>query len=239
MKNMKRIYLLSTFALMLCGVMIWSCSQEETENIGKVYRYSPEEISKLRSMAEEYGIPEVRFITESEAELPTMDEMKEAFMMIASINMSACSDVELVDKNEEKMVFRTKISSGPRILKRAAETNVVGFDASKFVSCLGTNLWLTVTVSVSETTMKPGQLNPYPERTISVNASLELPEIYKMRGYYIQNEKTHWSNGNPDIVNIEYTCDICLSQIVLIGNQWIERKTVEESFSEMIDVYIR
>ena len=180
----------------------------------------------------------MKFITESESELPTMDEMKEAFLMIASINMATCSDIELVDKNDEQMVFRTKVSSVPRILKRAAESNSTGYDASKFVSCLGTNLWLTVTVTVSETTTVAGILNPNPVRQISVNVSLELPEIYKARGYLIENEKTYWSNTNPNIVNIEYTCDVCLIQIVLIGNQWIERKTVEERFSEMIDVHI-
>ena len=74
---MKLTYLFSTFVLLVSGLVIWSCSQEETDDVMTVYRYSPEEIATLRSMAEEYGIPNVKFITESESELPTMDEMKE------------------------------------------------------------------------------------------------------------------------------------------------------------------
>ena len=99
---MKRIYLLSTFALMLCGVMIWSCSQEETENIGKVYRYSPEEISKLRSMAEEYNFPKEDLILESNMLLPSIDEYENIMLIARGINESF-KKLEIIDYNSNSI----------------------------------------------------------------------------------------------------------------------------------------
>lgn len=233
---MKLTYLFSTFALLVSGLIIWSCSQEETEDFGKVYRYSPEEIATLRSMAEEYGIPNVKFITESEAELPTMDEMKEAFLMIASFNNLIGSDVELIKKDETTLIFKTKVLNQPRLLKRASESNSVGYDASKFVLCAGTHMWLNIIVSVTENDNT--NLNPKPGRQISVDASLEIPEIYKLKGYKVENEKTTWSNENPNLLIINYRCDMVLVQTVLVGNEWIERKTIESRLDETVDVYL-
>ena len=236
---MKLTYLFSTFALLVSGLVIWSCSQEETDDVMTVYRYSSEEIATLRSMAEEYGIPNVKFITESAAELPTMDEMKEAFLMIASLNNISGSDVELVKKDETTLIFKTKVLNQPRLLKKAAESNSVGYDAGKFVQTAGTHMWLNISVKVTENKDDNNNLNPKPGRQISVNASLEIPEKYKLRGYSVENEKTTWSNQYEDLIIVNYTCDIILVQTVLIDDEWIERKTVEDNLDETVDVYLK
>ena len=107
---MKRIYLLSTFALMLCGVMIWSCSQEETDDVPIVYRYSTEEITTLRSMADEYGIPEVRFKVESNELLPSIPEMEETFRHFAMIKSSFRRPMEMLDSVENNICYVSKRS---------------------------------------------------------------------------------------------------------------------------------
>lgn len=88
MKKMKRIYLLSTFALMLCSVMIWSCSQEETENIGKVYRYSPEEIETIEKMKINYGIDINIPYTSNKSELPNLESVDELFKIISGLQQA-------------------------------------------------------------------------------------------------------------------------------------------------------
>ena len=188
------------------------------DDVMTVYRYSSEEIATLRSMAEEYGIPNVKFITESAAELPTMDEMKEAFLMIASLNNISGSDVELVKKDETTLIFKTKVLNQPRLLKKAAESNSVGYDAGKFVQTAGTHMWLNISVKVTENKDDNNNLNPKPGRQISVNASLEIPEIYKLRGYSVENEKTTWSNQYEDLIIVYYNLLILLihMQIMLI-----------------------
>ena len=71
------------------GITIWSCSQDELgENGESVYRYTAEEIATLKTLAEEYGIPDVKFPTESNQHLNSMKEMEEIFKNIALIKSS-------------------------------------------------------------------------------------------------------------------------------------------------------
>ena len=71
------------------GITIWSCSQDELDENGQpVYRYTAEEIATLKTMAEEYGIPDVKFPTESNQHLNSMKEMEEIFKNIALIKSS-------------------------------------------------------------------------------------------------------------------------------------------------------
>ena len=95
---MKLTYLFSTFALLVSGLVIWSCSQEETDDVMTVYRYSSEEIATLRSMAEEYNYPKEDLILESNMLLPTIDEY-EKIMLIAHGIKESFKDLEIIDCN--------------------------------------------------------------------------------------------------------------------------------------------
>lgn len=62
------------------GITIWSCSQDELDESGQpVYRYTAEEIATLKTLAEEYGIPDVVFDTSSKTRLLSTKEMEEIF----------------------------------------------------------------------------------------------------------------------------------------------------------------
>ena len=179
---MKRIYLLSTFALMLCSVMIWSCSQEETENIGKVYRYSPEEISKLRSMAEEYGIPEVRFRTESDEKLPTLNEMEETFMNFAKIKLSLCRPLEIEDSMQNRVSYvskRSVIESFPTLSETMQIKSNVDY---------GVLTWV-----VSWTQYYSENSNKYLTPNVSLSVKYTLSDQMTRLNYYVKTSNSEYS----------------------------------------------
>ena len=200
---MKRIYLLSTFALMLCGVMIWSCSQEETENIGKVYRYSPEEISKLRSMADEYGIPNVKFITVSATELPTMNEMKEAMYKFSLLKHSISMPMELVDSSSTNIVYQSKRVTFDRLRHKRASG---GEGASQDFDVTVENCRATLSFNVHWTPIyKEGEIIDY---SLTVSGSLELP-IQLEPWYYYRNFKISYDKRPYEaIIPVTFKCDL-------------------------------
>ncbi|MBR2380573.1 MAG: hypothetical protein IKA86_06245, partial [Paraprevotella sp.] len=93
------------------------------------YRYSPEEIATLRSMAEEYNYPKEDLILESNMLLPTIDEY-EKIMLIAHGIKESFKDLEIIDcninsiymNNINKSVIKRSLSSSMEYSGKHSET---------------------------------------------------------------------------------------------------------------------
>ena len=85
---MKLTYLFSTFVLLVSGLVIWSCSQEETDDVMTVYRYSPEEIETIEKMKIDYGIDINIPYTSNNSKLPDLESVDELFKIISGLQQS-------------------------------------------------------------------------------------------------------------------------------------------------------
>lgn len=85
---MKLTYLFSTFVLLVSGLVIWSCSQEETEDVMMVYRYSPEEIETIEKMKIDYGVDINIPYTSNNSKLPDLESVDELFKIILGLQQS-------------------------------------------------------------------------------------------------------------------------------------------------------
>ena len=85
---MKLTYLFSTFVLIVSGLVIWSCSQEETDDVMTVYRYSPEEIETIEKMKIDYGIDINIPYTSNNSKLPDLESVDELFKIISGLQQS-------------------------------------------------------------------------------------------------------------------------------------------------------
>lgn len=188
-----------TLTILISSIIIWNCNQDEEFNNDGIYRYSTTEIATLHSMAEKYGIPEVKFITESSTPLPSLDEMEETFKTFAAIKALSSWPMEITDSTEHSVTYRSKNTPYTRIQKRNLETSN-SYDFSKFVSAINTNLWLSVTVTKTVTNNN----NKTPVTSYSASVSLKLPD----ESYFTKNSKTDVT-ANGSNINISYKCDIC------------------------------
>ena len=205
---MKLTYLFSTFVLLVSGLVIWSCSQEETDDVMTVYRYSPEEIATLRSMAEEYGIPNVKFITESESELPTMDEMKETMYKFSLLKHSISMPMELVDSSSTNIVYQNKRVTFDRLRHKRASG---GEGASQDFDVTVENCRATLSFNVHWTPIyKEGEIIDY---SLTVSGSLELP-IQLEPWYYYRNFKISYDKRPYEaIIPVTFKCDLIFYDI--------------------------
>lgn len=112
----------TAFIALTGGLTIWSCSQDELDDFGQpIYRYTAEEIATLNSLADEYGLKDVRFITESDTPLPPLKEMKDLFKEFASIQASLSTPLEVTDSTENSISFSNQVRPFKRI-KGISET---------------------------------------------------------------------------------------------------------------------
>ncbi len=200
---MKLTYLFSTFVLLVSGLVIWSCSQEETEDVMTVYRYSPEEIATLRSMAEEYGIPNVKFITESATELPTMNEMKEAMYKFSLLKHSISMPMELVDSSSTNIVYQSKRVTFDRLrTKRSSgeESSSIKFDV------MVENWPAVLTYYISWVPVYTKDV--ISDYSLTITGNLELP-IQLEPWYSYKNHKiTYDKRPNESVTNVTYECEL-------------------------------
>ena len=108
-----------TILSMLLGTLIiGSCTQNEVENEQKIYRYSEEEIATLRSIAEKYGVSNIKFITSSQVPLPSIKEMEQTFIEFAVMKQIMAQPLETFDSTASSKILKTKRMPQTRILNK-------------------------------------------------------------------------------------------------------------------------
>lgn len=231
-RKMKKIIFLVAVVL-IGGVCIWSCSQDdELENGGALYRYTDKELAEIRSLAEKYGLEDVSYVTEADFELPTIDEMEETFKTFAIIKSCEHTLLSLTDSTENSKVFQSNRKPYARILKRALETTTAGCNISKDVNLGEITAKLNVTVSVKYTQSDKDELNPYPTPVVTLSAHINLSELDQLIGYKVENEYLRYSLvDNNKRISIYYDCEVNCYKTVLEGSVWMEKKVSSVPFS--------
>lgn len=100
-------------------LIIDSCPQNEVENEQNIYSYSEEEIATLRSIAEKYGVSNIKFITSSQVPLPSIKKMEQTFIEYAVIKQIMVQPLETVDSTASSKILKTKRMPQTRILRRS------------------------------------------------------------------------------------------------------------------------
>ena len=174
------------------GITVWSCSQDELDENGQpVYRYTAEEIATLKTMAEEYGIPDVKFPTESNQHLNSMKEMEEIFKNIALIKSSISRPIETTQIEENQIIYKN--IPFKRNLEPIAETL-----KSTTNTAYGTITW-TVKWSQSVST----STGRYTVPSVSVNASLSLSPMMEQNGFHVGASNTSSSIRGTELYVIQ------------------------------------
>ncbi len=193
----------TAFIALMGGLTIWSCSQDELDDLQPdFYRYTPEEIATLRSLAEDYGVPDIKFATESPYPLPSIQEMEKTFAEFSTIQQIINQPFETIDSTANFKELRTKPILYPRLTRSRGESS--SKDLGQFVTAFGTNIWLDLTLTVTE--------NPFSdvEPTITLTANLHLPKIidgnYNLKKEY-EHTRVYWKA--PGLAGISYKCTIC------------------------------
>lgn len=186
------------------GVTIWSCTQDELDGNGQpVYRYTAEEIAALKTMAEEYGVPNIRFITESKYPLPSLEDMKQSFIEFAIIKQTVNQQLELIDSTNTALLFRTRQIPFKRNQNGTTEITKSPIDLSRFVSALGTNLWLNLGVTVIRNEEKPLEKPKF-----EVSGSLALPESDGHMFFEKTGESASASWKGVNSIGVSYQCTV-------------------------------
>lgn len=192
-KKMKSFIALTI--IIFSGIAVWSCSQDEIEgNEQPLYRYSASEIATLRSMAEQYGIPNVKFITESETELASMEEMETIFKNIALIKACVSAPMEIIDSTENEIIYQTR-----RMPFKRLETITETLNISNNIS-YGTLTW-----SVHWTQVYDG--NRYQCPSVSVGGQLSLSSEMERNGFHVGASNTSFSIRGSELY-VTFTCEI-------------------------------
>lgn len=179
------------------GITIWSCSQDELgENGQSVYRYTAEEIATLKTLAEEYGIPDVTFDRMSETELPSIKEMEKVFKEMACIIQALSAPMEIKDSTLTSFIYSSAKSNTPRIKYKRASGGEISYSDDVFVNYHYTTIYLYVFWSRDEVTNK---VNIY------VKGKIDLPIGYEARNVIINYPVTPSSSS----VSVTYKCDLC------------------------------
>lgn len=112
----------TAFIALMGGLTIWSCSQDELDDFGEpIYRYTAEEIATLNSLADEYGLANVHFKTQSDTPLLPVDDMKDIFKDFALIQASLSAPLMITDSTENSISYRSSEKPFKR-LKGISET---------------------------------------------------------------------------------------------------------------------
>lgn len=187
-------------------LIIDSCPQNEVENEQKIYRYSEEEIATLRSIAEKYGVSNIKFITSSQVPLPSIKEMEQTFIEFAVMKQIMAQPLETVDSTASSKILKTKRMPQTRIIKTSPEFSTNSIDLSRYINALNENMWLTLKVTATKDKNAPNE-----DPIIKVYGSLELPDnIF----YEKKDEKagTNWISKTS--VGIFYSCSVYKYDIV-------------------------
>lgn len=199
-----------TILSMLLGTLIiGSCTQNEVENEQKIYRYSEEEIATLRSIAEKYGVSNIKFITSSQVPLPSIKEMEQTFIEFAVMKQIMAQPLETVDSTASSKIFKTKRMPQTRILKKSPEFSTNSIDLSRFIDALNENMRLTLKVTATKDKNAPNE-----DPKIEVYGSLELPDNVDNIFYEKKDEKagTNWISKTS--VGVFYSCSVYKYEIV-------------------------
>ena len=192
----------TAFIALMGGLTIWSCSQDELDDLQPdFYRYTPEEIATLRSLAEDYGVPDIKFATESPYPLPSIQEMEKTFAEFSTIQQIINQPFETIDSTANFKELRTKPILYPRLTRSRGESS--SKDLGQFVTAFGTNIWLDLKLTITESQHSDVEPN------ISLTAKLHLPKTID-GNYYLKKEKeeasVYWKT--PQLVGISYICTL-------------------------------
>ena len=191
------------------GITIWSCSQDELgENGQSVYRYTAEEIATLKTMAEEYGIPDVKFPTESNQRLNSMKEMEEIFKTFSIIGQSVGMPLEQELSDSKEFIYRTKeISFCRNRMKKAsgAETSS-GYTERFDVTVLEYRATLEIRLSWSSHYDFKNKKWNY---SLNVSGDLEIPMYIEDTGYFYKDAKTTYRQVDDNSIEVAYSCNLC------------------------------
>lgn len=105
-------------------LIIDSCPQNEVENEQNIYSYSEEEIATLRSIAEKYGVSNIKFITSSQVPLPSIKKMEQTFIEYAVMKQIMAQSLETVDSTASSKILKTKRIPQTRILRGSHNRNL-------------------------------------------------------------------------------------------------------------------
>ena len=176
------------------GITIWSCSQDDLleENGQPIYRYTEEEIATLKTLAEEYGIPDVVFDTSSKTKLLSIKEMEEIFKEMGAIKYSISAPMTVQDSTEQIITYVTQKPSTPRIRKKTASSGETSYSFSVFAD----RQTMTLTFHVRWFRDENNQ------RSIQVSGGLNPPSGYDVREEVISYPASPKSSN----VSISYRC---------------------------------
>ncbi len=177
------------------GITIWSCSQDELDESGQpVYRYTAEEIATLKTLAEEYGIPDVVFDTSSKTRLLSTKEMEEIFKEMGAIKCSISAPMTVHDSTEQIITYVTQKPSIPRIRKKTASSGETSYSFSVFVDTYTTTLTFHVRWFRDEDN----------QRSIQVSGGLTPPFGYEVR----EEVFSYPVSPKTSNVSITYSCKL-------------------------------
>ena len=217
----------TAFIALMGGLTIWSCSQDELDDLQPdFYRYTPEEIATLRSLAEDYGVPDIKFATESPYPLPSIQEMEKTFAEFSTIQQIINQPFETIDSTANFKKLRTKPILYPRLTRSRGESS--SKDLGQFVTAFGTNIWLDLKLTITES--QHSDVEP----SISLTANLQLPQklddTHILKKGFEQGTAIWKTKG---LVGISYKCTI--EKYELVWNQeketYIEYKIAEQEVS--------
>lgn len=193
---------IAAFIALMIGITVWSCSQDDIEDhCPRFYRYSSEEISTLRSIAEDYGVPDIRFITESPYPLPSMQEMETTFAEFAAIKQILARPLEVTDSTEGTKVLETKSIPFTRIKRSMPETSTEGFTIDEIIAAYGRHFDLKIKVSITTDKNKPEE-----QPKISVTGNLDIPKESDNIVFRKKKEETKVTWQESSKFGLYYSC---------------------------------
>lgn len=196
-------YIVILFIALIGGAFIWSCSQDDLDNGQPIYHYSAEQLAEIRALAEEYDVPEVKYATASEKGLPTVEEMKEIFIKFAIIKSVLNQPLEISDKSQTHINFRTRHSLVPRKHNIGGETFTGSKDVSQMIYAGSDACWLHLVVSWEGT----NATDPYTKLNVTVEARFEIgPSVPPT--FQVKNEKTDWHWEGSNSIIVDYSCTL-------------------------------
>lgn len=196
-------YIVILFIALIGGAFIWSCSQDDLDNGQPIYHYSAEQLAEIRALAEEYDVPEVKYATASEKGLPTVEEMKETFLLFSMIKHSLTQTMETIDSSENHIRYRTKHPMFKRIYVEGEgytgdahieESYNIDFESGNTYSC-----WLIIDVSWTNATDK--------NQNVKVEAKIEMDSGLAER-VDVSNEQLSWQWIGATGLQIAYSCEL-------------------------------
>ena len=196
----------TAFIALTGGLTIWSCSQDELDDFGQpIYRYTAEEIATLRSLAEDYGVPEVKFVTESNEELPCIQEVEETIKLFGAIKYSLSTALECEDSISSTFVYRTETKPFPRRqIKRASGGESTTSELKTTVDVES----YPATLTIHATWVPVYQHDIITNYNIVITGDLEMPVLLEAGMCYYQNKKISYTITGENKADVTYSCDL-------------------------------